>query len=33
VYEAIRRENQAAAQVQPGDVKDVVKDVVPKPQQ
>jgi carbon storage regulator len=32
VYEAIRRENQAAAQVQPGDVKDVVKDVVPKPQ-
>ena len=28
VYEAIRRENQAAAQVQPQDVKDVV----PKPQ-
>ena len=32
VYEAIRRENQAAAQVQPQDVKDVVKDVVPRPQ-
>ena len=32
VYEAIRRENQAAAQVQPGDVKDVVRDVAPKPQ-
>jgi carbon storage regulator len=28
VYEAIRRENQAAAQVQPQDVKDVL----PKPQ-
>ena len=32
VYEAIRRENQAAAQVQPQDVQGVVKDVVPKPQ-
>lgn len=32
VYEAIRRENQAAAQVQPQDVKGVVNDVVPKQQ-